>query len=51
MQARGRDDMTDQQAPIDEQPPATGEGRRVVRELIDQADVVIENFKPGTLEK
>ncbi len=29
----------------------TEEGRRVVRELIDQADVVIENFKPGTLEK
>jgi formyl-CoA transferase len=29
----------------------TDEGRRVVRELIDQADVLIENFKPGTLEK
>jgi formyl-CoA transferase len=29
----------------------TDEGRRIVRELIDQADVVIENFKPGTLEK
>src|SRR3990167_6481571 len=27
----------------------TPEGRDVVRELIDQADVVIENFKPGTL--
>jgi len=29
----------------------TDEGRRVVRELIDEADVLIENFKPGTLEK
>ncbi|MEY4428095.1 MAG: hypothetical protein RLZZ182_784 [Pseudomonadota bacterium] len=28
----------------------TDEGRAIVRELIDQADVVIENFKPGTLE-
>ncbi len=27
------------------------EGRAIARELIDQADVVIENFKPGTLEK
>lgn len=27
------------------------EGRDVVRRLIAQADVVIENFKPGTLEK
>jgi len=27
------------------------EGRAVARELIDQADVLIENFKPGTLEK
>ncbi|HEX5372389.1 MAG TPA: CoA transferase [Aquabacterium sp.] len=29
----------------------TPEGRAIVRELIDQADVVIENFKPGTMEK
>ncbi|TBO32946.1 CoA transferase [Aquabacterium lacunae] len=29
----------------------TEAGRAIVRELIDQADVVIENFKPGTLEK
>ena len=29
----------------------TPEGRATVRELIDQADVLIENFKPGTLEK
>jgi formyl-CoA transferase len=29
----------------------TPEGRATVRELIDQADVVIENFKPGTMEK
>jgi formyl-CoA transferase len=27
------------------------EGREVVRQLIDEADVVIENFKPGTMEK
>lgn len=27
------------------------EGRAVACELIDQADVLIENFKPGTLEK
>jgi len=29
----------------------TPEGRATVRELIEQADVVIENFKPGTMEK
>ncbi|HET8869502.1 MAG TPA: CoA transferase, partial [Aquabacterium sp.] len=29
----------------------TQEGRDVARRLIDEADVVIENFKPGTLEK
>jgi formyl-CoA transferase len=29
----------------------TPEGRAVARELIDQADVLIENFKPGTMEK
>ncbi len=29
----------------------TGEGREAVRRLIDEADVLIENFKPGTLEK
>ena len=29
----------------------TAEGRDVVRQLIDEADVLIENFKPGTLEK
>jgi formyl-CoA transferase len=29
----------------------TPEGRATVRELIDEADVLIENFKPGTLEK
>jgi formyl-CoA transferase len=27
------------------------EGRAMVRRLIDEADVLIENFKPGTLEK
>ncbi|MFV2089480.1 MAG: CaiB/BaiF CoA transferase family protein [Pseudomonadales bacterium] len=26
-------------------------GRRVVKQLIESADVVIENFKPGTMEK
>ena len=29
----------------------TQEGRETVRRLIDEADVVIENFKPGTMEK
>ncbi|MGH6647699.1 CaiB/BaiF CoA transferase family protein [Aquabacterium sp.] len=29
----------------------TPEGRDTVRRLIDEADVVIENFKPGTMEK
>ncbi|OYT85776.1 MAG: formyl-CoA transferase [Burkholderiales bacterium PBB6] len=29
----------------------TPEGREAVRTLIDDADVLIENFKPGTLEK
>ena len=29
----------------------TGEGRADVRRLIAEADVLIENFKPGTLEK
>ena len=29
----------------------TAEGREAVRQLIDEADVVIENFKPGTMEK
>jgi formyl-CoA transferase len=29
----------------------TDEGRDTVRRLIDEADVVIENFKPGTMEK
>ena len=29
----------------------TDEGRADVRRLIDEADVLIENFKPGTLEK
>ncbi len=27
------------------------EGRAIVRRLIDEADVLVENFKPGTLEK
>lgn len=27
------------------------DGRAVVRRLIDQADVVLENFRPGTMEK
>jgi crotonobetainyl-CoA:carnitine CoA-transferase CaiB-like acyl-CoA transferase len=27
------------------------EGREIVREVIREADVVVENFKPGTLEK
>ena len=29
----------------------TEEGRDITRRLIDEADVVIENFKPGTMEK
>ncbi len=29
----------------------TDEGRQTVARLIDEADVLIENFKPGTLEK
>ncbi|MFZ2988643.1 CaiB/BaiF CoA transferase family protein, partial [Ideonella sp.] len=29
----------------------TVEGRQQVRQLIDEADVLIENFKPGTMEK
>ncbi|CAH0348899.1 CaiB/BaiF CoA-transferase family protein [Aquabacterium sp. CECT 9606] len=29
----------------------TEQGREAVRHLIDEADVVIENFKPGTMEK
>lgn len=29
----------------------TAEGRADVRRLIDEADVLIENFKPGTMEK
>lgn len=29
----------------------TDEGRETVARLIDEADVVIENFKPGTMEK
>ncbi|MDE2401498.1 MAG: CoA transferase [Burkholderiales bacterium] len=29
----------------------TAEGRAAVRQLINEADVVIENFKPGTMEK
>lgn len=29
----------------------TEQGRQVVRRLMSQADVVIENFKPGTMEK
>jgi crotonobetainyl-CoA:carnitine CoA-transferase CaiB-like acyl-CoA transferase len=29
----------------------TNEGRNVVRRLMQSADVVIENFKPGTMEK
>lgn len=29
----------------------TDEGRATARRLIDEADIVIENFKPGTMEK
>jgi len=29
----------------------TGEGQEIVRRLVERADVVIENFTPGTLEK
>jgi len=27
------------------------EGRRILRRLVDQADVLVENFQPGTMEK
>jgi len=27
------------------------EGRKVLRQLVDKADVLIENFRPGTMEK
>jgi formyl-CoA transferase len=27
------------------------EGQELVRRLIDEADVLVENFRPGTLEK
>ena len=26
------------------------EGRRIIHRLLDQADVVVENFRPGTLD-
>ncbi len=29
----------------------TAEGREILGDLLDQADVLIENFKPGTMEK
>ncbi len=29
----------------------TEEGQRIARELIDTADILVENFRPGTLEK
>jgi crotonobetainyl-CoA:carnitine CoA-transferase CaiB-like acyl-CoA transferase len=29
----------------------TDEGREILRQLIEKADVVVENFKPGTMEK
>ncbi|WP_373089134.1 CaiB/BaiF CoA transferase family protein [Sneathiella sp.] len=29
----------------------SGEGRHIVRDLVRKADILIENFKPGTLEK
>ncbi|MFW2404541.1 MAG: CaiB/BaiF CoA transferase family protein [Gammaproteobacteria bacterium] len=29
----------------------TDEGREILRRLIEKADVVVENFKPGTMEK
>ncbi|MBL7252849.1 CaiB/BaiF CoA transferase family protein [Paractinoplanes lichenicola] len=29
----------------------TGEGQALVRKLIDTADIVVENFRPGTLER
>src|SRR5918999_4236329 len=27
------------------------EGRRILRRLVDDADVLVENFRPGTLER
>ncbi|WP_406689464.1 CoA transferase [Saccharopolyspora sp. ID03-671] len=29
----------------------TGEGQRILRELVASADVLVENFRPGTLER
>ena len=29
----------------------TDEGRDIVRRLAEQSDVIVENFKPGTMEK
>src|SRR5690242_14695748 len=29
----------------------TGQGREIILELVGQCDVVLENFRPGTLEK
>lgn len=29
----------------------TAEGRDIVKKLAEQSDVLIENFKPGTMEK
>ena len=30
---------------------SAGEGQEIVKSLVSQADILIENFRPGTLEK
>ena len=40
-----------QQAVGDRRPPGHAEGQEVARRLIATADVLVENFRPGTLER